>query len=191
MPRRRAAGHELCSERQSDGFNGLDDHCTTIVPTIPAWKVQLYVTVPLDCNVVLNMPPGAIDPESKRPGVSDVAVCAMESALVHVIVVPAETVTGLGTYPLVPSERAPTGIVSVTPIGDGDEGDDELPQPAKDAASMTNKIIGNARERVMETLRRRQAGERDHRKPLAVGISGVFLRMEGRESTNVEAVYRR
>jgi hypothetical protein len=119
------------------------------------------------------MPPGAIDPESKRPGVSDVAVCAMESALVQVIIVPAETVTGSGTYPPAPSERAPTGIVTVTPIGDGDDGDDELPQPATNAASM-NKIIGTARERIMEILRRQQAGECNHRKRLAARISGVF-----------------
>ena len=32
----------------------------------------------------------------RRHGVSDVAVCAMESVFVHVIVVPAATVTGLG-----------------------------------------------------------------------------------------------
>jgi hypothetical protein len=152
------------------------DHCTTIVPTIPGWNVHLYVKVPLDCSVVLDMLPGAIEPESKTPVVSDVAVCAIESALVQVIVVPAETVTGLGTYPPVPSERAPTGIVTVTPIVDGDDGDDELPQPAETAARMTNETIGNATERIMEPLRRQQAGDDDHRKFLAVRIPGVFGR---------------
>jgi hypothetical protein len=61
--------------------------------------------------VKLNLPPGAIDPESNTaPESVDVDVWAIVSLFVHVICVPDATVIGFGTYELVPSDRAPTGI---------------------------------------------------------------------------------
>jgi hypothetical protein len=46
-------------------------------------------------NVMLNLPPGAIEPEFQAP-LFAVDVCDVESLLVHVMVPPTETVIGLG-----------------------------------------------------------------------------------------------
>ena len=52
---------------------------------------------------------------------SDVVVCAVESVLVHVTVVPTATSRSAGLNALFPSVEAPTGIVmAVEPAGVGD-----------------------------------------------------------------------
>jgi hypothetical protein len=68
--------------------------------------------------VKLNFPPAGILPESNAL-VSLVAVCAMLSVFVHVTIVPAETVMGLGAYAVEPNVRAPAGIVTAAPVGVG------------------------------------------------------------------------
>jgi hypothetical protein len=71
-----------------------------IVPTIPGWSVQRYPNVPAVENVLLKVRPGAIDPESNDASLA-VAVWAVESLFVHVIVPPTEIVTGFGEYAVV------------------------------------------------------------------------------------------
>jgi hypothetical protein len=104
----------------------------------------LYVKDPLFGNVKLNCPPAGNEPLNTP--VSLVAVCAIVSMFVHVTVPPAEIVTGFGTYALLPSVRAPEGMLTavVAPVGVGLVGGFELllPQDAANArAPMKTKVF--------------------------------------------------
>jgi hypothetical protein len=102
--------------------------------------VQWYEYEPGVANVNEKCPPGATIPES-QPLVSDVDVCATESLLVHVTVVPVAIARSSGAKARLPSACAPDGIVTEVGgppgagagdgdgVGDGDAGDDEYELP--------------------------------------------------------------
>ena len=103
---------------------------TVTVPTMFGWSVHLYVNVPAVENVLLNVAPGAIDPELNDPS-SAVAVWAVESLFVQVTVPPTEIETGFGEYAVVVSvdelATIETGVPFVV-LFDGEDGELE-PQP--------------------------------------------------------------
>ena len=70
---------------------------------------QWYENVPAFWNANENFPPGATIPEF-QPAASDVDVWDVESAFVHVTVVPTVTSSGLGAKALLPRTSARTGI---------------------------------------------------------------------------------
>jgi hypothetical protein len=59
------------------------------------WIAQWYLNVPGELNVVVNVPPGGIDPEFHAPP-SALDVCVVESLFVHVRDEPTATLIGLG-----------------------------------------------------------------------------------------------
>lgn len=59
------------------------------------WMAQWYLNVPGELNVVVNVPPGGIDPEFHAP-LSELDVCDVESLFVHVTDEPTETLSGFG-----------------------------------------------------------------------------------------------
>jgi hypothetical protein len=81
---------------------------------------------------MLNLPPGAIDPESQPPPVAD-AVCAVLSLLVHVTVPPTEMLTGFGEYAFVVSVDDPLTIDTGVPVApdEGVVGEFDDPHPLK------------------------------------------------------------
>ena len=103
---------------------------------------QWYGKVPAAWNVNENRPFGARVPES-NPLTFEVEVWEIESVFVQVTVVPAATVSSPGVYAPLPSELAPTGIVTDEAgapvvgmgdgIGDGEAGDGEPLLPQADA----------------------------------------------------------
>src|SRR4051812_10149168 len=107
--------------------------------------------------MVENRPPGAMVPEF-QPEASEVEVCATESVLVHVTVVPATTSSWSGMNALLPSVSAPEGIDTVDHDPDttgvdedyGATGSDELlPQAVTNitsaAATRTRRNEGTSR----------------------------------------------
>jgi hypothetical protein len=107
---------------------------------MPGWIEQWYEYVPSVWNVNEKWPPGGTVPEF-QPFISDVDVCATESLLVHVTVVPAATLKSSGANARLPSTSAPVGMVTAAEAppadgggdgdgdGDGDAGDDEYELP--------------------------------------------------------------
>jgi hypothetical protein len=70
---------------------------TTTVPVMLGWMLQWYVKVPAAVNVLANVAPVFILPESKTPGVSELTVCGMPASLfVQVTVSPTDTDTEAG-----------------------------------------------------------------------------------------------
>ena len=84
--------------------------------------------VPAAGNILLNVAPGAIDPEPNDPS-SPFAVWAVLSLLVHVTVPPAEIETGFGEYAVVVKVDEPLTIETGVPaFPDGEDGE-LAPQP--------------------------------------------------------------
>ena len=87
--------------------------------------MQWYENVPGVCNETENCWPGPTMPES-QPFASDVDVCAIESVLVHVTVVPTGTVSASGMKADGPNVDAPVGIDTADdapPVVDDGDGD--------------------------------------------------------------------
>jgi hypothetical protein len=80
-------------------------------------------------KVIVNLPPGAMVPESHEP-VFDVEVCVTVSLLVHVTLLPTETLIGFGAYAVVVSVDEPLTIETELPdgAGEGPAGEDD-PHP--------------------------------------------------------------
>ena len=95
---------------------------------------------------MLNVPPGAIEPEFHVPPFAT-DVCVVESWLVHVTVPPTETEIGLGAYAVVVIVDAPETMETAVPdpegVGEVIDGDDEQP---KDNPS--NKVASAMRSRI-------------------------------------------
>ena len=104
--------------------------------------MQRYGNEPADANVMLNLPPGGMAPESQ---LAPVDVCAMLSAFVHVTVPPTATAMGFGANAFAPFVDAPATIDAGVPVwvgdgvgdgdGDGAAGDEYDDPHANDAAS--------------------------------------------------------
>jgi hypothetical protein len=75
--------------------------------------------VPVEENVRLNDPPGAIEPEFHAPA-SATDVCVTLSLFIHITVVPAVTVSGFAPNAVVVNVDAPLGIVAEAVGLDGD-----------------------------------------------------------------------
>ena len=70
-------------------------YCTVTVPIMFGWRLQWYLNVPGELKVVVNVPPGGMEPEFQAP-VSELDVCVVESVFVQVTDEPTATVTGFG-----------------------------------------------------------------------------------------------
>src|SRR5947209_4270020 len=89
--------------------------------------VQWYTNVPVFCSFTEAEAPGAIEPVANAP-LSAVELCVEVSLFIHVTVVPAATVIGLGEYAVVVRVRAPATIeIVAVGLGDGLEGLELLP----------------------------------------------------------------
>jgi hypothetical protein len=108
------------------------------VPTIPGWIEQWYGKEPAAGKVMLNVPPGAIEPELQAPALAT-EVWVMESLLVHVTMPPTDTVIGFGAKAVVVMVDAPETIDTAPGPPDrvdaGAAGDDEPHAAAKLSSS--------------------------------------------------------
>jgi hypothetical protein len=113
--------------------------------------VHWYEKEPAVGNVLLNVAPGAMEPEFHAP-LRPVDVWAVLSLFVHVTVPPTATVSGLGEYAFVVRVDAPltidTGVPDAPGDGDGvgvgaDGGEYDDPQAAEAPRSATAKTIRN------------------------------------------------
>jgi hypothetical protein len=91
------------------------------------------VNVPVEENVRLNDPPGAIEPEFHAPA-SATEVCVTLSLFTHMMVVPDVTVSGFAPNAVVVMVEAPLGMVA---DADGPDGDVVVVVESLQAAAQT------------------------------------------------------